>query len=174
MIERWKMALQAWLPYVIALVIVGLVIWIRFKRRGRPIKGNGVGILAPVLVVVVIMCVGLYELMHLSGKTFHLPAFWEILISGLLGILFGVITLMQTSYEKRGNGLVYTKPNKNFKYIVIAIVMIRIALAQYFKGLDYVDFTVLTMVLAFVYICIWRIGSYVKFQGISKRASTGF
>jgi membrane protein CcdC involved in cytochrome C biogenesis len=174
MMERWKMALQAWLPYVIALVIVGLVIWIRFKRRGRPIKGNGVGILAPVLVLFVLMSVGVYELMHIPGKSFHLPVFWEILISALLGTLFGVITLMQTSYEKRGDGLVYSKPNKNFKYIVIAIVTIRIALAQYFKGMDYVDFTVLTMVLAFVYICIWRIGSYVKFHGISRRASTGF
>jgi hypothetical protein len=53
--------------------------------------------------------------MHIPGKAFHLPAYWEIMI---------------------------------------AIVIIRIALAQYFKGMDYVEFTLLTMVLAFVYVCI--------------------
>ncbi|SEC40826.1 CcdC protein domain-containing protein [Paenibacillus sp. GP183] len=159
----------AWVPYVFALIIIGLVIWIRLKRRGSPIKGNGLWILAPVLLVFVLMYVGLYQLMHIPGRTFHLPAYWEIVIAVLLGISLGVIILMQTSYEKREDGLVYSKPNKNFKYVIIAIVIIRIGLSLYFKSMDYSEFTVLTMVLVFVYLCIWRFGSYVKFRQVSGR-----
>jgi membrane protein CcdC involved in cytochrome C biogenesis len=134
-------------------------------NRGRkPIKGSGFGILVPILIIFILFSLSISQLMHIPGDPFHLPAYWEIIIAILLGTLFGAIMLTQTSYEIREDGFVYSKPNKNFKYVIIAIIVIRIALSQYFKNLDYIEFTILTMVLAFFYICIWRIGSYMKFR----------
>ncbi|MFK9092659.1 CcdC protein domain-containing protein [Bacillus salipaludis] len=134
------------------------------KRGRKPIKGSGIGIIVPILVFFVLFSLSISQLMHIPGDPFHLPAYWEMAIAILLGTLFGVIMLTQTAYEIREDGFVYSKPNKNFKYVIIAIIVIRIALSQYFKSLDYIEFTILTMVLAFFYISIWRVGSYLKFR----------
>ncbi|WP_420491945.1 CcdC protein domain-containing protein [Neobacillus drentensis] len=149
---------------VIVLVIIGLVLFFKVKGRKGPIKRGGFGILSPVLFVLVMFSFSISQLLHIPGEPFHLPAFWEMLIAGLLGTLFGAIMLTQTSYEIREDGLIYSKPNKTFKYVIIAIIVIRITLSQYFKSMDYIEFTVLTMTIAFLYICVWRIGSYIKFR----------
>lgn len=158
--------MQTIITFGIMAIIIGLIILIKVKRGGRPIKGNGFSILAPMLFLSIVFTLSISQLMHIPGKPFHLPAVWEMLIAGILGILFGVIMLTQTSYEIREDGLVYSKRNKNFKYVIIALIAIRIALSQYFKTLDYIEFTVLTMELAFIYIAVWRIGSFVKFRKV--------
>jgi membrane protein CcdC involved in cytochrome C biogenesis len=132
--------------------------------KKRPIKKGGFGIIAPVLLILVLFSFSISQLMHIPGEPFHLPAYWEIIIAILLGILFGGIMLTQTSYEVREDGLIYSKPNKNFKFVIMAIILIRVSLSQYFKNIDYIEFTILTMLLAFFYLCIWRIGSYTKFR----------
>ncbi|MEY2196356.1 CcdC protein domain-containing protein [Neobacillus sp. BF23-41] len=148
---------------VIVLVIIGLALYFKMKGRKGPIKGGGFGIISPVLLILVMFSFSISQLLHIPGDPFHLPASWEMLIAGLLGTLFGAIMLTQTSYEIREDGLIYSKPNKTFKYVIIAIIVIRIALSQYFKSMDYIV-TVLTMTIAFLYICVWRIGSYIKFR----------
>ncbi|MNG35606.1 hypothetical protein D3C84_1223920 [compost metagenome] len=75
--------------------------------------------------------------------------------------------LYHTGYEKREDGLVYAKPNPNFKYVIVTIIAGRLILSQYFKGLDPSEFAVLTMVLAYLYICVWRIGSFLKYRKVS-------
>ncbi|WP_248928139.1 CcdC protein domain-containing protein [Paenibacillus hamazuiensis] len=161
------MTAQTVVGFVVAAVIVALVIWFRVRGKNRPIRSNGFGILLPVIIVPVMFGFSIQSLMHIPGQPFHIPAFWEILCAALLGIGLGSIMLYHTGYEKREDGLIYSKPNKNFKYVIIAVVAIRIALSQYFKTLDYTEFTVLTMVMAFVYIFIWRIGSFLKFRRVS-------
>ncbi|MBV7508742.1 cytochrome c biogenesis protein CcdC [Bacillus sp. sid0103] len=155
---------------VIVLVIIGFVLFFKVKGRNNPIKRGGLGIITPVLFLLVMFSLSISQLLHIPGEPFHLPAYWEILIAALLGTLFGVIMLTQTSYEIRADGLIYSKPNKTFKYVIITIIIIRIALSQYFKSMDYIEFTVLTMVLAFLYICVWRIGSYLKFRKLYVRS----
>jgi membrane protein CcdC involved in cytochrome C biogenesis len=132
--------------------------------KKRPIKMGGFGIIAPILLIFVLFSLSIAQLTHIPGEPFHLPAYWEMIIASLLGILFGGIMLTQTSYEVREDGFVYSKPNKNFKFVIIAIIVIRVSLSQYFKSMDYIEFTVLTMLLAFFYLCIWRIGSFIKFR----------
>ncbi|WP_019120201.1 CcdC protein domain-containing protein [Brevibacillus massiliensis] len=159
--------MQSIVSLAIAVLIIGLVVWMKIRGRKRPIKRNGFGILAPILVVFPLMSFSLYQMMHIPGKPFHFPPYWELLIAGLLGILLGVIMLNQTTYERREDGLIYPKPNKNFKFVIIAIVAIRIMLAQYLKSMDYIELTVLTMFMALLYLGIWRIGSFVKFRSVS-------
>jgi len=153
---------------IIVLVIIGLVLFYRLKGRKGPIKKGGLGILSPVLFVLVMFSISINQLLHIPGEPFHLPAYWEILVTALLGLCFGAIMLTQTSYEIRDDGLIYSKPNKTFKYVIITIIVIRIALSQYFKSMDYIEFTILTMTLAFIYICVWRIGSFVKYRKLQE------
>jgi membrane protein CcdC involved in cytochrome C biogenesis len=120
----------------------------KMMGKKRPIKKGGFGIIVPFLLVLVLFSLSITQLMHIPGKPFHLPAYWEMLIASLLGTLFGGIMLSQTSYEIREDGYIYSKPNKNFKFVIIAIIIIRVSLSQYFKNIDTIDFTILTMALA--------------------------
>ncbi|TBL74582.1 CcdC protein domain-containing protein [Paenibacillus thalictri] len=161
------MTTQAVIQVVIIAVVIGLVIWLRSRRQGKPIRNKGLGMLTPVVLLLVIFGFSINSLAHIPGHPFHLPALWELLCAGVLGVVLGSIMLYHTGYEKREDGLIYAKRNKNFKYVIIAVVVFRLALSQYFKGLDYTEFTVLTMVMAYLYICVWRVGSFIKFRQVS-------
>lgn len=155
--------MQSFLSIVIVVLIVGLGIWLKTRRGKKPIKGKGYRILIPIGVMLVGIPWGLYQLSHIPGKTFHMPAVWELLIAVLLGVIFGAVMLKQTEYERREDGLIYSKPNRNFKYILIGIVLIRLLMTQYFKFIDVVELSVLMMCMGALYVGIWRIGSYIKF-----------
>ncbi|WP_027093890.1 CcdC protein domain-containing protein [Cohnella thermotolerans] len=154
--------------YGIILVIVLLMFWLRSRRsaKPRPIRRNGFGMLIPVVVLLIVFGFSLASLTHIPDHPFHLPAVWEILCACAIGTILGSVMLYYTEYEKRADGRVYSKPNKNFQYVLLTIIVIRIGLTQYLKTLDYVEFTFLAMVMAYVYICIWRIGSFVKFRRV--------
>ncbi|OPH48058.1 cytochrome C biogenesis protein CcdC [Paenibacillus ferrarius] len=158
---------QTLIGYGISAVIIILVIWLRTRGKERPIRNKGFGMLIPVVLLLVIFGLSISSLSHIPDHPFHLPAIWEMLCAGVLGIGLGSIMLYHTGYEKREDGLVYARRNKNFKYVLIAIIALRIILSQYFKSLDYTEFTVLTMVMAYVYICVWRIGSFIKYRQVS-------
>ncbi|WP_103108771.1 CcdC protein domain-containing protein [Brevibacillus reuszeri] len=155
--------MQSYLPIVFVVLIVGLGIWLRTRRGKKPIKGKGYRILIPIGVMLVGVPWGMYQLMHIPGKTFHMPAVWELLIAIVLGVIFGTVMLKQTEYERREDGLIYSKPNRNLKFILIAIVLIRLVLTQYFKSIDVVELSILMMCMGVLYVGIWRIGSYIKF-----------
>ncbi|MFP3391856.1 cytochrome c biogenesis protein CcdC [Brevibacillus sp. SIMBA_040] len=155
--------MQSVLPIVFVVLIVGLGIWLRTRRGKKPIKGKGYRILIPIGVMLVGVPWGLYQLMHIPGQTFHMPAVWELLIAVVLGVIFGTVMLKQTEYERREDGLIYAKPNRNLKFILIAIVLIRLVLTQYFTSIDVVELSILMMCMGVLYVGIWRIGSYIKF-----------
>lgn len=119
---------------------------------------------APLFIAFPLMMMSVYQLMHIPGQTYELPAFWELLVAGLLGALFGYVILLHTAYERRDDGLIYPKPNQYFKYIIIAIILIRVVLTQYLSSLGTTEISMLAITMALVYISIWRIGSFIKFR----------
>ncbi|MZQ82610.1 DUF1453 family protein [Paenibacillus sp. 5J-6] len=153
--------------YGIGALVIILIIWLRTRGKTRPIKNKGIGILTPVIILPILFGFSIYSLTQIPDHPFHLPVIWEMLCAMLLGMGLGSIMLYHTGYEKREDGYVYSKPNKNFKYVIIAVLVIRIALSQYFKGLDYTEFTLLTMLMAYLYISVWRIGSFMKYRKAS-------
>ncbi|MGD8191657.1 CcdC protein domain-containing protein [Brevibacillus ginsengisoli] len=161
--------MQSIISMTAAIVIIGLVIWRKTRRTHRPIKGNGLRMLIPVIIMFIVISFSMQQIMHIPGRIFHWPAYWELLAAGILGSVFGFIMLKHTEYERRADGLIYTKPNEYFKYILIAIIAIRFSLAQYFKSLDPIDFSVLMMIMGMIYIAIWRIGSYWKFSKLTSQ-----
>ncbi|WP_241243072.1 CcdC protein domain-containing protein [Paenibacillus whitsoniae] len=155
---------QTLIGYAIMAVVIILVFWLRSRRSDRPIRNKGFNMLIPVVILLVVFGFSISSLMHIPNQPFHAPALWEDLCAVVLGAVLGSIMLYHTGYEKREDGEVYGKPNKNFKYVLIAIIVIRVVLSQYLKSLNYTEFTTLTMVMAYVYICVWRIGSFVKYR----------
>ncbi|WP_168118611.1 CcdC protein domain-containing protein [Paenibacillus sp. HB172176] len=155
---------EALIGYAFMAVIIILVIWLRTKGRRRPIRNKGFGMLIPVMILPIVFALTIYSLAIAPDQEFHVPVWWEFLCAIVLGAGLGSIMLYHTGYERREDGQVYSKPNKNFKYVLIAIIVLRVGLSEYFKGLDYSEFTILTMVLAFVYIGVWRVGSFVKYR----------
>ncbi|UKS26316.1 cytochrome c biogenesis protein CcdC [Paenibacillus sp. HWE-109] len=162
------MNVETLIGYGIGAVIIILVIWLRTRGKSRPIRNKGIGMLTPVVLLLIVFGFSISSLTHIPDHPFHLPALWEILCAGVLGVGLGSIMLYHTGYEKREDGLVYAKKNKNFKYVLIAIIILRVALSQYFKSLDYTEFTLLTMVMAYLYICVWRIGSFLKYRRVAN------
>lgn len=161
------MNVETLIGYGVGALVIILVIWLKTRSKKRPIKNKGIGILLPVILLPVLFGFSIYSLTQIPDHPFHLPVLWEMLCAILLGIGLGSIMLYHTGYEKLEDGYVYSKPNKNFKYVLIAVVALRIGLSQYFKGLDYTEFTLLTMLLAYLYISVWRIGSFLKFRRVS-------
>ncbi|MFB9328552.1 CcdC protein domain-containing protein [Paenibacillus aurantiacus] len=139
-----------------------------FNRSNRPVTRGGMWILLPVAIVPILFAFTLYQLRHIPGRPFHLPVYWELAIAMALGLAFGVVMLVQTGYERREDGLIYPKSNKNFKYVLLGIVVIRIALTEYFRTLDQTVFTVLAMVMALTYLFVWRIGSFMKVRRLLR------
>lgn len=92
--------------YGFGLVIVLLVLWIRTRRKSRPIRRNGIGILIPVIIFPIMFGFSINALANIPDHPFHLPVLWEILCAGILGVGFGSIMLYHTGYEKREDGLV--------------------------------------------------------------------
>ncbi|OCT15837.1 cytochrome C biogenesis protein CcdC [Paenibacillus pectinilyticus] len=163
---------QTLIGYGIGAVVIVLVIWLRTRGRGKPIRNKGRGMLIPVFLLLIVFGLSISSLRNIPDHPFHVPAIWEMLCAGLLGVVLGSIMLYHTGYEKREDGLVYSKPNANFKYVIIAVIAIRVILSQYFKSLDYTEFTILTMVMAYIYICVWRIGSFMKYRKVSASELT--
>ncbi|WNR44875.1 CcdC protein domain-containing protein [Paenibacillus roseipurpureus] len=153
--------------YGFAAIIIVLVIWLRTRGRAKPIRFKGRGMLVPVVLLLIVFGLSISSLTHIPNHPFHVPAWWEFLCAIVLGAGLGSIMLYHTGYEKREDGFVYSKPNKNFKYVIVAVIAFRVVLSQYFKSLDYTEFTVLTMVMAYLYICVWRIGSFLKYRKVS-------
>ena len=151
--------------YIVLLIVVLLVFWRRSRNQSAPrlILAGGWLMLIPLPLVMLGMIFSLASLSQ-TGLAFIVPPTWEIAAAIAIGIVLGCLMLYHTNYEKKNDGLVYTKPNTNFKYVLIAIIVLRLALSQYLQTLSQSEFLILTFTIALVYIGIWRIGSFVKYR----------
>ncbi len=69
--------------YALLAVLVGLMIWLRTKRRGGPVKGNGVRLLLPLFIAFPLMMMSVYQLMHIPGtKRMRFPPFGSCWLPG--------------------------------------------------------------------------------------------
>lgn len=146
--------------YGFILVIFGLVFWRRTRAMVRPIQGPGIKILLPILYLLP----GFYAL---STLPLQLKS-WEIGAAALTGLLLAVPLMWTTNYEIRQDGEIYAQKNKTFFVALIAVLVIRIILRQFFSGMDPASLSMLFITVAFSYVVPWRIVSFVKFRKVKE------
>lgn len=146
--------------YGIIVLILGLVIWRRLKEMVRPIQGSGIKILLPIIYLLPVL--SLFSQLPSQLKI------WEIGVASLIGVLFAVPLMLTTNYEIRQDGQIYAQKNKTFFIALLAVLVIRIVLRQFFSGMDPASLSLLFYTIALGYVVPWRIASFVKFRKVKQ------
>lgn len=147
--------------YSIVIIIAALVLWRRTRAMYRPIKGNGIRILLPILFLL-LPCVSiiLNPKAHASG--------WELICAVIFGFLLSIPLIWTTNYEIRSDQHIYAVRNKSFIITFLIVLIIRFLLRDYLKWLGPETKASLFMTVALGYILPWRIISFIKFRQLYK------
>ncbi|MEV5026729.1 CcdC family protein [Paenibacillus sp. LPE1-1-1.1] len=148
--------------YVMIVFIAALVLWRRTRSMYRPIRGNGIRLLVPLLFL-------LPGLSLIFNSNVHEPA-WTFGAAFGLGILFSIPLIWTTNYEVREDNLIYAKKNWGFFAAFIGIVLLRFALRQELSDIDPQGKTALFLLVAFGYIIPWRAVSFIKFRRVVNQS----
>ncbi|WP_339204331.1 cytochrome c biogenesis protein CcdC [Paenibacillus sp. FSL K6-3182] len=147
--------------YMMITFIAVLVLWRRTRSMYRPIRGNGIRLLIPLLFIIP-------GLSLIFNPNVNEPA-WAFGIAFGLGVIFSIPLIWTTNYEVREDNLIYSKKNWGFIAAFIGIVFIRFALRQELSDLDPQGKTALFMLVAFGYIIPWRVFSFIKFRRVANQ-----
>ncbi|MBO1625684.1 cytochrome c biogenesis protein CcdC [Bacillus arachidis] len=147
--------------YSIVIIIAALVLWRRTRAMYRPIKGNGIRILLPILFLL-LPCIPiiLNPKAHASG--------WELICAVIFGFLLSIPLIWTTNYEIRSDQHIYAVRNKSFIITFLIVLIIRFLLRDYLKWLGPETKASLFMTVALGYILPWRIISFIKFRQLYK------
>jgi membrane protein CcdC involved in cytochrome C biogenesis len=154
---------------LIIILVLLLVGWRRTRAMRRPIKGNGVRILYPLFIfIILIPLTSLQLIFDKSGQmsSHSLPSVTEVFIAFALGLLFSIPMVMTTNYEVREDKQIYAKKSTAFIFAFVGLVIVRLALREYFTTIDPITLSLLSLILALGYVSVWRIMSYIKFRKI--------
>lgn len=143
--------------YLIVILIAALVLWRRTRAMYRPIKGNGVRLLLPILYLL-IPCVPII----LNPKVQALS--WEWVMAFAFGLLLSVPLIWTTNYELRSDQHIYAVKNRSFIIAFLVILIIRFLFRDYLKWLGPETVGALFVTIALGYILPWRIVSFLKFR----------
>lgn len=146
--------------YGIMMVILGLVFWSRTRAMVRPIKGSGIKILLPILYLAPV--INVFMNLQLQVKIL------EIGVAALVGVLLAIPLMWTTNYEIRQDGQIYLQKNKTFFIALLAVIVLRIVLRQFFSDIDQASLAMLYFTVAFSYVAVWRIASFVKFRKVKQ------
>ncbi|MGN7454245.1 CcdC protein domain-containing protein [Paenibacillus pasadenensis] len=159
--------MQALGTYGFIALILLFVYWRRARSGSRPrrIRAGGWLMFLPLAFLALGFAASLGSLSAGGGNP-PFPPLWEELCAAAIGVAIGWIMLAHTAYERGADGEIYSKPNPNFKYVILAVIVLRIALSSFLQGIEPDRFLLLTMTLAFCYIAVWRIGSFIKYRSV--------
>ncbi|WP_028402193.1 CcdC protein domain-containing protein [Ectobacillus panaciterrae] len=147
--------------YLIVIAIAALVLWRRTRAMYRPIKGNGVRLLLPILYVL------LPSIPIILNPKAH-AASWEWICALIFGFLLSIPLIWTTNYELRSDQHIYATKNRSFIIVFVIIFIIRFLLRDYLKWLGTETEAALFVTVALGYILPWRIVSFLKFRRIYK------
>ncbi|MBD3922061.1 cytochrome c biogenesis protein CcdC [Paenibacillus sp. PR3] len=142
--------------YVLIAAIAALVLWRRTRSMFRPIRGNGIRMLIPLLFVAP-------GLSLVVDATANEPA-WIFGAAFGLGIMFSIPLILTTQFEVREDNLIYAKKSGWFFIAFLSLAIVRIILRQELSDMDSQGQMALLITVAFGYLIPWRIASYIKFR----------
>jgi membrane protein CcdC involved in cytochrome C biogenesis len=147
--------------YPIVILIAALVLWRRTRAMYRPIKGNGVKLLLPILYLL-IPCVPIILNPKVQVHS------WELVMAFAFGLLLSVPLIWTTNYELRSDQHIYAVKNISFIIAFLVILIIRFLFRDYLKWLGPETVGALFITIALGYILPWRIISFLKFRKLYK------
>jgi len=147
--------------YPIVILIAALVLWRRTRAMFRPITGNGVKLLLPILYLL-IPCVPIILNPKVQAQS------WELVMAFALGLLLSVPLIWTTNYEIRSDQHIYAVKNMSFIIAFLVILIIRFLFRDYLKWLGPETVGALFVTIALGYILPWRILSFLKFRKLYK------
>ncbi|WP_426454870.1 cytochrome c biogenesis protein CcdC [Paenibacillus sp. S-38] len=147
-------------PFLMMIVIVGLVLWRRIRASARPVKGKGLKLLLPLPIL-------LFGIPGLMNPQLHLTL-KEVVLSILLGLLMSVPMIWTTNYERREDGRIYPVKSKAFIIVILVLIGLRLGLRSYLSALDPIELGMLFYLIAVAYVVPWRVVSFLKFRRVHR------
>jgi membrane protein CcdC involved in cytochrome C biogenesis len=150
--------------YVMIAGIAALILWRRTRSMYRPIRGNGIRLLLPMLF--------LLPGLSMIFNTAFFEHSWAYGIALCIGLVMSIPLIWTTDYEIREDRQIYAKKNWGFVVAFIGIVLIRLFLRRELSGLDPQETMALFLMAAIGYIIPWRIVSFVKFRRVASQSGS--
>ncbi|WP_323132036.1 CcdC family protein [Paenibacillus silvisoli] len=143
--------------------IAALVLWRRTRSMYRPIRGNGLRILIPLLFM--LPAVTLF-----FNPDVNEPA-WAFAAAFGTGILFSIPLIWTTNYEVRADNQIYAQKNWGFIIAFLGVLIVRFVLRQEFSDMNPQNLMALFMMVAMGYLIPWRVVSFIKFRRLLRSSS---
>jgi membrane protein CcdC involved in cytochrome C biogenesis len=150
--------------YVMIAAIAALILWRRTRSMYRPIRGNGIRLLLPLLFLFPGM-----SMIFTAGTGSHS---WAYGIALCIGAAMSIPLIWTTNYEIREDRQIYAKKNWGFVVAFVGIVLIRLVLRRELSGYDPQETMSLFLIAAFGYIIPWRVVSFIKFRRVASQSVT--
>ncbi|MCP1124500.1 cytochrome c biogenesis protein CcdC [Bacillus sp. 3103sda1] len=148
----------ALLSSIMAICMAVGVMFIRIKAAKKPAT------LKKIVLPPIFMSTG--AIMYLLPE-FRLTA-QEILEAIIVGLIFSIFLIKTSKFEIRGQEI-YLKRSKAFIFILIGLLVVRIAFKSYLSAtIDVGQLSGMFFLLAFAMIVSWRIAMYRSFTKLQK------
>lgn len=136
-----------------------LILFVRMKAAKKPTNAKKI-ILPPLF-------------MSTGSLMFLNPLFrvtrGELLEAIALGAFFSVFLIKTSKFEIRDNHI-YLKRSKAFVWILVGLIVIRLALKSYLgRTIDYHQLSGMFYLLAFAMIVPWRAAMYVSYKRLERQ-----
>lgn len=147
---------------LVAVFMALLVLFVRMKASSKPTNAKKI-ILPPIF-----MSTG--ALMFVSP--FFRVTTAELLEAVLLGMFFSIFLIKTSKFEIREDAI-YLKRSKAFAFILIGLLVLRIALKTYLSStIDVGQLSGMFWILAFGMIVPWRIAMYISYKKLHRELNS--
>ncbi|WP_026692372.1 cytochrome c biogenesis protein CcdC [Bacillus kribbensis] len=144
---------------ILAAVMASFVIIVRMKAAKRPVSGRKI-ILPPIF-----MSTGAFMYFSPVFRVTHS----EILETVIAGLLFSILLIKTSTFEIRDNEI-YLKRSKAFIFILVGLLIIRIAAKVILSStIEVGQLSGMFFLLAFSMILPWRVAMYMQYKKFREK-----
>lgn len=148
---------------ILALFMGLAVMFLRMKSSKKPVSAKKI-ILPPIF-----MSTGAFMFFHpyfrVTGQ--------EMVEAVMVGVLFSLLLIRTSKFEIRENHI-YLKRSKAFAFILIALLLIRLAAKSLLsQTIDVGELSGMFWILAFGMIVPWRLAMFIQYRKLSLKLNEG-